>query len=65
RVNSQGYSFQIEMNYRVWKLGGSLQEIPIIFIDRTVGQSKMSRKNIVEAVWIVWFLKAKSILRLL
>ena len=65
RVNSQGYSFQIEMNYRVWKLGGSLQEMPIIFIDRTVGQSKMSRKNIVEAVWIVWFLTAKSILRLL
>ena len=65
RVNSQGYSFQIEMNYRVWKLGGSLQEMPIIFIDRTVGQSKMSRKNIVEAVWIVWFLKAKSMLRIL
>ncbi len=64
-VRSQGYSFQIEMNYRVWKLGGSIAEIPIIFIDRTVGRSKMSRQNIVEAVWIVWFLKLKSIMGLL
>ncbi|NMW17755.1 MAG: polyprenol monophosphomannose synthase [Chlorobiaceae bacterium] len=59
-VNSQGYSFQIEMNFRVWKKGFSIKEIPIVFIDRSVGKSKMTRKNIREAIWIVWWLKIKS-----
>ncbi len=61
RVNSQGYSFQIEMNFRVWKKGFSIQELPIIFVDRTVGKSKMTQKNIREAIRIVWWLKIKSI----
>ncbi|ARM30203.1 polyprenol monophosphomannose synthase [Prosthecochloris sp. HL-130-GSB] len=65
RVHSQGYSFQIEMNFRVWKKNGAIAEVPIIFTDRTVGQSKMSRRNIAEAVWIVWLLKLKSLFRLL
>ncbi len=65
RVRSQGYSFQIEMNYRVWKKGFSIVEFPIVFTDRTVGQSKMSRKNIIEAVWRVWWLRIMSLLRLL
>ena len=65
RINSQGYSFQIEMNFRVWKKGFSITEIPIVFVDRSVGKSKMSRKNIREAVWIVWWLKIKSIIGLL
>ncbi|MFZ4524464.1 MAG: polyprenol monophosphomannose synthase [Chlorobium sp.] len=65
RINSQGYSFQIEMNFRVWKKGFSLTEIPIVFVDRSVGKSKMSRKNIREAIWIVWWLKIKSIFGLL
>ncbi|ANT64060.1 polyprenol monophosphomannose synthase [Prosthecochloris sp. CIB 2401] len=56
-VHSQGYSFQIEMNYRAWKAGLRIAEIPIVFTDRTVGQSKMSRQNILEAIWIVWRLK--------
>lgn len=60
RVHSQGYSFQIEMNYRVWRNGGIIREIPIVFVDRTVGRSKMTRKNIVEAVWMVWWLKLLS-----
>jgi len=59
-VNSQGYSFQIEMNFRVWKKGFSIKEIPIVFVDRSVGKSKMTRKNIREAIWIVWWLKIKS-----
>ena len=59
-VNSQGYSFQIEMNFRVWKKGFSIKEIPIVFVDRSVGKSKMTRKNISEAIWIVWWLKIKS-----
>ena len=61
RVQSQGYSFQIEMNFRVWKKGFTIVETPIIFIDRAVGKSKMTRKNIVEAIWIVWWLKIKSV----
>ena len=60
-VNSQGYSFQIEMNFRVWKKGFSIKEIPIVFVDRSVGKSKMTRKNIREAIWIVWWLKIKSV----
>jgi len=60
RVNSQGYSFQIEMNFRVWKKGFKIREVPIVFTDRTVGKSKMTRKNVREAIWIVWLLKIKS-----
>jgi dolichol-phosphate mannosyltransferase len=65
RVHSQGYSFQIEMNYRAWKRGFTIREVPIVFVDRTVGKSKMTRKNIFEAVWMVWWLKLLSVLRLL
>lgn len=65
RINSQGYSFQIEMNFRVWKKGFVIKEIPIVFVDRTVGKSKMTRHNIREAVWIVWWLKIKSVFGLL
>lgn len=61
RINSQGYSFQIEMNFRIWKKGFRIREIPIVFTDRTVGRSKMTRRNIREAVWIVWLLKIKSL----
>jgi dolichol-phosphate mannosyltransferase len=61
RINSQGYSFQIEMNFRVWKKGFVIKEIPIVFVDRTVGKSKMTRQNIREAIWIVWWLKIKSV----
>ncbi|WP_223293929.1 polyprenol monophosphomannose synthase [Pelodictyon phaeoclathratiforme] len=65
KINSQGYSFQIEMNFRVWKKGFAIKEIPIVFVDRTVGKSKMTRQNIREAIWIVWWLKIKSIIGLL
>ncbi|NMW22454.1 MAG: polyprenol monophosphomannose synthase [Chlorobiaceae bacterium] len=64
-VNSQGYSFQIEMNFRVWKKGFVVKEIPIVFVDRSVGKSKMTKKNIREAIWIVWWLKIKSLFGLL
>ncbi len=60
RINSQGYSFQIEMNFRVWKKGFKIQEIPIVFVDRSVGTSKMTKKNVREAIWIVWWLAIKS-----
>jgi dolichol-phosphate mannosyltransferase len=56
-IYSDGYSFQIEMHYRAWKKGFHLIEIPILFIDRLAGQSKISKKIIVEAFFIVWKLK--------
>jgi dolichol-phosphate mannosyltransferase len=57
RVESEGYSFQIEMNLRAWKGGFSIGEIPIVFVDRTIGESKMSKRIIREAVWRVWKLR--------
>ena len=56
-VKSNGYAFQIEMSFRVWKRGFRLFEIPIIFVDRTEGVSKMSKKIVREAVWMVWRLR--------
>ena len=62
-ITSDGYSFQIEMNYRCMEKGFSLGEIPIIFIDRHAGTSKMSAKIAREAVWMVWKLKLGSLLQ--
>jgi len=56
-VKSNGYAFQIEMSFRAWKLGFRLVEIPIIFVDRTEGVSKMSKRIVREAVWMVWRLR--------
>ena len=57
RIHSNGYAFQIEMKYRAYKMGFKLAEIPITFNDRHVGQSKMNRSIILEAVWIAWRLR--------
>jgi dolichol-phosphate mannosyltransferase len=56
-VHSNGYGFQIEMKYRVHRAGLRIVEIPIIFEDRRVGQSKMSRAIVAEALWMVWKLR--------
>jgi dolichol-phosphate mannosyltransferase len=56
-VRSNGYAFQIEMNFRAWKRGFRLLEIPIIFVDRTEGVSKMSKRIVREAIWMVWRLR--------
>ena len=56
-VRSQGYSFQIEMNFRAWHKGYSIEEHPIIFIDRAVGESKMSKAIMIEAIFMVWRLR--------
>jgi len=56
-VISNGYSFQIEMNYRAATLRRKIKEVPIIFVDRTVGKSKMNKKIILEALWKVWMLR--------
>lgn len=57
RVGSEGYSFQIEMSLRAWRKGFAIGEIPIVFADRDIGESKMSKKIIWEAVWRVWALR--------
>jgi dolichol-phosphate mannosyltransferase len=56
-VRSNGYAFQIEMHFRVWRKGFRMVEIPIVFVDRTEGTSKMSKKIVREAVWMVWRLR--------
>lgn len=61
RVRSDGYSFQIEMNYRCKEKGFRLVEVPIIFIDRHAGTSKMSKKIVREAIFMVWKLKLGSV----
>jgi dolichol-phosphate mannosyltransferase len=56
-VKSNGYAFQIEMSFRAWRQRFRIVEIPIVFVDRTEGQSKMSRRIVREAVWMVWRLR--------
>ena len=63
RIKSDGYSFQIEMNYRCVENGFRVGEVPIIFIDRHAGSSKMSKKIVWEAVAMVWKLKLGSLVR--
>jgi dolichol-phosphate mannosyltransferase len=53
QVRSNGYAFQIEMSVRAWRKGFKFREIPIVFVDRTEGQSKMNRAIVREAVWMV------------
>ena len=65
KINSQGYSFQIEMNYRSYVKNFKIKEIPIIFTDRTIGKSKMSKKIIFEAIFIVPLLRIKKIFNFL
>ncbi|MBN1351468.1 polyprenol monophosphomannose synthase [candidate division KSB1 bacterium] len=62
KIHSDGYAFQIEINYKIWKNGFRIKEIPIIFADRVAGISKMSKRIIKEAAWIVWKLKILSLL---
>jgi dolichol-phosphate mannosyltransferase len=64
-IRSNGYAFQIEMNYKAWKKGFRLCEIPIIFVDRDRGESKMSKDIVYEAAFMVWKLKVRSLLKLL
>lgn len=65
KIHSNGYSFQIEMNYKVWKRGFRIKEVPIIFTDRVEGTSKMSKKVVREAVTMVWKLRFRSMFGLL
>ena len=60
RVGSTGYAFQVEMDFRAWKKGMRLVEVPIVFVDRDEGESKMSGAIVREAVWRVWALRLSS-----
>ena len=62
-VKSDGYSFQIEMTFKCWKKGFRVCEIPIIFYERRKGQSKMSKKIVHEAVFMVWRLRLMSLFK--
>ncbi|MGE5927790.1 MAG: polyprenol monophosphomannose synthase [Gemmatimonadota bacterium] len=62
RVRSNGYAFQIEMSYRAWRKGFRIVEIPIVFTDRVEGQSKMSKRIVREAVWMVWSLRFRALI---
>jgi dolichol-phosphate mannosyltransferase len=54
RIRSDGYAFQIEIDFKAWKKGFKVHEIPIIFVDRNAGVSKMNRNIVFEAAWMVW-----------
>ena len=65
KILSDGYAFQIEMNFRAWVKGFHIKEIPIVFTERKNGVSKMSRRIVWEAAWMVWRLEFMRILGLL
>ena len=61
QVRSNGYAFQIEMSFRATRKGFRLVEVPIVFVDRTEGKSKMNKKIVREAVWMVWWLRLAAL----
>jgi dolichol-phosphate mannosyltransferase len=61
-VRSSGYAFQIELTYRTVRKGFRVREVPIVFADRRVGKSKMSRRIVAEALWMVWKIRLWSAL---
>jgi len=62
RIQSNGYAFQIELKFRAHRRGFRLQEVPIVFVERDTGESKMSKRIIREAVWMVWWLRIQDLL---
>ena len=62
-IRSNGYSFQIEMTHKLWRQGMRIVEVPIIFLDRFQGSSKMSSEIVREAFWMVWRLWLQNGLR--
>ena len=61
RVNSDGYAFQVEMHYRTWRAGFRFKEVPVIFTERTEGESKMRREIVIEAAYKVWELRLRDL----
>jgi len=64
-VESNGYAFQIEMSFRAWKAGYEIHELPIVFVERESGESKMSKAIVLEAIWKVWKLRLMDLLGIL
>jgi dolichol-phosphate mannosyltransferase len=62
RIRSDGYSFQIEMTFKAFKKRFAVVELPIVFVDRNVGVSKMNSRIVREAAWMVWKLRFLSLL---
>jgi dolichol-phosphate mannosyltransferase len=62
RVKSDGYGFQIEINFKAWRKGFRIKEIPILFVDRRAGESKMNRRIVWEAAFMVWRLRILDLL---
>ncbi len=63
KVESNGYMFQIELKFRAWRRGFTMIEIPIVFTERSEGESKMSKRIVLEAVWKVWKIRFSSLFR--
>lgn len=63
KVMSDGYAFQVEIKYRIWLRKYRIKEIPIIFYDRVSGQSKMSKKIVYEAIWMIWRLRFLDLIK--
>ena len=63
RIESNGYAFQIELKLRAWRKGFTPSEVPIVFIERSEGESKMSKRIVREAVWRVWRLRFMDLFR--
>jgi dolichol-phosphate mannosyltransferase len=61
RVRSNGYAFQIEMSFRVVRKGFRIEEVPIVFTDRSEGRSNMSGAIVREAIWMVWWLRLQAL----
>ena len=59
-IHSNGYAFQVEVNFRCHRLGYRIVEVPIKFVDRRVGESKMSAGIVVEAMGVVWKLRLQG-----
>jgi dolichol-phosphate mannosyltransferase len=62
QIRSNGYAFQIETSFKAWKKGFRIKEIPIVFLDREIGVSKMSKGIIYEAIFMLWKLRIGSML---
>jgi dolichol-phosphate mannosyltransferase len=62
RIRTNGYAFQIELKFRAYSKGFSMVEVPILFMERDTGESKMSRQIVREAIWRVWWMKLQELL---
>ena len=61
QMHADGYGFQVELTYRALKAGFHVREVPIVFIERESGESKMSKRIVREAVWRVWWLRIQDL----